>query len=231
MTQTDLVLVPGLGLDERAWRPTVEALSTRGLDADRVRVAHLPGYGLPAVAGPDLGPEATARRLLESALGPEPVVLAGHSAGCQVVAHTAALAPDRVAALVLVGPTTDPRAAGWPRLAARWARTALHEPKRQVPALVRQWSGTGLRPMARAMTAARRDRIDRTLRDVDQPVLLLRGPRDAIAPADWLDVLARDGRPDARRTAVTLERGAHMVPFVHGDLVAEKVADFLAALG
>lgn len=30
---------------------------------------------------------------------------------------------------------------------------------------------------------------------------------------------------------MTLERGAHMVPFVHGDLVADRLAAFLATLG
>lgn len=230
MTHHRLLLVPGLGLDARAWRPTAQGLARHGIGPGRARVVRLPGYGLPATTGADLGPAAAASRLLEHPLGPEPVVLAGHSAGCQVVARAAALAPQRVAALVLVGPTTDPRAAGWPHLAVRWARTAVHEPVRQVPGLLRQWAGTGARPMARAMASARRDRIDRTLVEVGQPVLLLRGPHDAIAPADWLAALARSGPPGARRTAVTLERGAHMVPSVQGGLVAEQVARFLATL-
>ena len=230
MKSPRLLLVPGLGLDARAWQPTSQALAVRGIGPQRVEVARLPGYGLPASSGADLGPAAAASRLLERHLGPEPVVLAGHSAGCQVVARAGALAPRRVAALVLVGPTTDPRAAGWPRLAARWARTAAREPLRQVPGLLRQWAGTGARPMARAMASARRDRLDRTLAEVGQPVLLLRGPHDAIAPADWLAALARSAPPGARRTTVTLDRGAHMVPSVQGDLVAEQVASFLTTL-
>lgn len=52
------------------------------------------------------------------------------------MAHAAALAPDRAAALVLAGPTTDPRSAGWARLVGRWSVTAALEPAWQVPSLV-----------------------------------------------------------------------------------------------
>ena len=57
-----------------------------------------------------------AERLLDTSLpAGERSVLIGHSSSCQVVAHAGALAPERVTGLLLVGPTTDPRAATWPR--------------------------------------------------------------------------------------------------------------------
>ena len=220
-----LLLVPGLGLTAEAWAPTLQHLSAHGLGRTRVEVVALPGYGLPARRGESLEPALLARSLLDRCAPGRPAVLAGHSASCQVVAHTAAQAPDRVAGLILVGPTTDPRAATWPRLVARWLRTAAHEPPRQIPSLLRQYSRTGLSTMARAMDTARRDRLDRALRAVDCPILLVRGRRDRIVPQDWLATLAR-ARPEGRRTAVTLERGAHMVPLVHGDLVAGAIGEF-----
>jgi pimeloyl-ACP methyl ester carboxylesterase len=51
-------------------------------------------------------------------------VLLGHSASCQIVVQAAVRDPHRVTALVLVGPTTDPRARSWLGLAGRWLRTA-----------------------------------------------------------------------------------------------------------
>ena len=61
-------LVPGLGLDGAAWRPTVESLPpawSRGLD-----VALLPGYGARAARRADLRPVAQAELLLRDANGP-----------------------------------------------------------------------------------------------------------------------------------------------------------------
>jgi pimeloyl-ACP methyl ester carboxylesterase len=140
------------------------------------------------------------------------------------VAEAAARAPHRVSALVLVGPTTDPRASAWPALAARWLRTAGHERPGQVPQLVHDYTRTGARSMARGMDAARRHRIDATLGGVRCPVLVVRGRHDRIAPQDWTDRLAglaEDGR------SVTLPTGGHMVPITHPGLLAATVRDFL----
>jgi len=111
-----VVLVPGLGLGPEAWAPTASRLRY----GDRVLVPCLPGFGVPG-RGEDLHPRALAERLLEVVgSSPRRMVVAGHSASCQVAAHVAVLAGDRVTGLVLVGPTTDPRAASWHALAGPW---------------------------------------------------------------------------------------------------------------
>jgi pimeloyl-ACP methyl ester carboxylesterase len=82
--------------------------------------------------------------------------------------------------------------------------------------------------MARAMDAARHDRIDHRLKELDRPVLILRGAHDRIAPPAWLDLLAGCS-PDSgpSRSTVTLREGGHMVPLTRGLLVAEQVAAFI----
>lgn len=213
--EASIVLVPGLGLDAEAWQPTIRGLLGRGVDAARIAVTLLPGYGQRLTTSEPASPEDLARRLLTiSVLPGERHVLVGHSSSCQVVAHAAALAPDRVAALVLVGPTTDPRAATWPRLARRWLANAAHETPRQVPSLARQYHRTGLRAMIRVMDASQSDRIDRTLERVRCPVTVVRGVEDRIVPEDWCRGLA---------PTVTLPSGAHMVPITDGDLVAREI--------
>lgn len=211
-----VVVVPGLGLDARSWAPVASRSPWP------VTVRTLPGFGLPAAADADLAPEALARLVVDDLVAGDgtPVVLAAHSAGCQVAAHAARLAPERVAALVLVGPTTDPRAASWPALVRRWLATAVLEDPRQVPALLRQYRRTGLRSMRRAMDAARRDAVHHTLAGVTCPVLVVRGRHDRICPADWA--------ADLGDRSVTLRRGSHMVPFTHGDDVARAVAGLVA---
>lgn len=156
-------------------------------------------------------------------------MLAGHSASCQVVAHVAAEAGDRVAGLVLVGPTTDPSARSWPALVRRWLRTARREDPRQVPGLVGQYAGTGPVTMARAMDAARKDRLEQTLERLACPVLVVRGRHDAICDESWARAVERAASNGSR--AVSLPAGAHMVPSTHGSLVAAEIAAFLSEVG
>jgi pimeloyl-ACP methyl ester carboxylesterase len=213
--QTSLCVVPGLGLDERSWRPTLMALPRATWS-----VVTLPGFGEPA-EGADLSPTVLARLLLARLRRAGPVVLAGHSSSCQVVAHAARLEPDAVRGLVLVGPTTDPRAASWRRLAVRWLATAVYENPTQIPLLAAQYRVTGLRDMRRAMDRARGDRIDATLAHVRCPVLVVRGRHDHICPEDWARSLSR--------AAVTLPRGGHMVPWTHGETTAALILRFMTA--
>ena len=214
-----LLCVPGLGLDGRAWRPTVQALGARGRRAEDV-VAPLPGYGLRPADGDDLRPTTLGARLAVGWLADvsAPIVLLGHSASCQIVARAAGLVPDLVSALVLVGPTTDPRATSWPRIGERWLRTAIWERPRQLPLLAQTYTRTGLVWMLRAMDAARREDVRASLREVKCPVFLARGRHDRICPEDWAQALA--AAAPAGSGTVTLDAGAHMVPLTHGEMLA-----------
>jgi pimeloyl-ACP methyl ester carboxylesterase len=185
-------------------------------------VVPLPGFGAPARAGTPLDPRTQARRLLAAL--PDTAwstLLLGHSASCQLVVEAAALAPDRVAGLVLVGPTTDPRAAGTLALALRWSATATAEPPWQLPLLLRDYRHTGFRTMAAAMGSARRHRIDEALDGVSCPVLVVRGGRDRIVPADWARRLARHA---PRGRTATVPGPAHMLPLTHPGLLADLVS-------
>ena len=223
-----LVLVPGLGLDAAAWRPTLASLP--GPARAHASVVTLPGYGR-ADDGRGLAPAGLAARCGDRLLARPSCVLVGHSASCQVVVHVAARNPQLVAGLVLLGPTTDPRAATWPRLAGRWLATARHEDPRQALTLVRQYTRTGVLTMRRTMEAARHDDLRTPLRDVRCPVLVVRGHHDRISPADWVEdlLLAAPARA-GRSRAVTLPVGGHMLPLTHGPGVAALLDGFLSEL-
>ena len=209
-----LVVVPGLGLDARSWEPVLRRLAVPS------GVRPVPGYGRPAVRRADLSPATLGEALGHGLRGGPPTVLVGHSSGCQVAAHAARVAGPAVVGVVLVGPTTDPRADGWTSLVQRWLRTAAHEDPRQVPSLVGQYRRTGLGSMARAMQAARRDDVRIPLRAQGAPLLVVRGPHDRICPADWAASLG--GR------CTTLPAGGHMVPITRGADVAAALAAFVA---
>lgn len=231
-----VILVPGLGLGVEAWQQVAHGLAQSDPPPHRVTVALLPGYGRVANRDTDLGPQGLARRLLSEWLPGEGagVVLVGHSASCQIVAHAAALAPERVRAVVLSGPTTDPRAVSWWALVVRWLATARHEPPWQVPSLVRQYRRTGVANMLRAMNVVRRDDVVQVLRTVTCPVLIVRGPDDRIAPQDWVDHLVANGsartEPQRPVSAVTLPCGAHMLPLTEPARFTSAVVRFLASL-
>src|SRR5688500_5212335 len=128
MSGLSIVLVPGLGLGPQAWRDVAAELRDSGV-AQRVSVVPLPGFGRSADRHTDLRPGSLAGQLLDTCHsdGVKDLVLLGHSASCQVVAHAAAQDPDRVRGVVLSGPTTDPRASSWRSLVRRWLGTARNE--------------------------------------------------------------------------------------------------------
>lgn len=202
-----VVLVPGLGLDERSSRRLRERLAAT--------VVPLPGMGLAAPV-PTL--EALADRLLEQ-LGEGLVVLVGHSQSCQVVA-VAAARDSRVAAAVLLGPTTDPRLRSALGLARHWSATAVREPWWQVPLIVAQWWHTGPRAMAALWRVAAPDDIDRRLREVPVPVTVVRGTRDRLCLHDWAVRLVAAA---PRGRLVEVPGAAHMTPQSHPDDVATVV--------
>jgi pimeloyl-ACP methyl ester carboxylesterase len=196
-----------------------------------MRTALLAGYGLPAGRHDSLTPEDLAIQCLEQGILGSPTLVVALSAGCQIAAHLALAAPDRVTGLVLVGPTTDPRDATWPRLVRRWVQTARSEPMYQIPVLLRQYLRTGPLTMFRAMNQARHDRLDATLTRVGCPLLVIRGAHDDIARQDWTELLAHRARSDEealrKSRCVTLHAGAHMVSYTHAPAVAREIRDFL----
>ena len=197
------VLVPGLGLDGRSW-----SRLRRRLPAD---VVLLPGMGRSAPV-PSVDDLAAA---LRAELGAGPVVLAGHSQGCQVVA--AAAVDPRVAAVVLFGPSTDPRLRRPPVLAREWLRTAVREPWWQVPLVLTQWLGTGPRTMVALWRSAAPDRIDARLRAVRVPVTVVRGTRDRLCRAEWAATVAAAAPAG---TVVEVPGAAHMTVQTHPEAVA-----------
>jgi pimeloyl-ACP methyl ester carboxylesterase len=208
------VLVPGLGLDARS-----SARLRELLPAD---VVLLPGAGL---AGP-VPPLEALVAALRARLGQGPVLLVGHSQSCQVVA--AAAGDPRVAGLVLLGPTTDPRLRSAAVLALRWLATAVGERWPHALLALPQWLRTGPRAMRQLWAALSPDRIDARLRTVGLPVTVVRGTRDRLCPHDWAAAVAA-AAPQGR--LVEIPGAAHLTPMTHPERVAALLREAAGRTG
>ena len=162
-------------------------------------------------------------RRLRDALPAGPVLLVGHSQSCQIVA--AAAADPRAVGVVLCGPTTDPRMRHFRVLAWRWLRTAVAEPWWQVPLVLRQWLHTGPRAMATLWRSASPDRIDARLAGLGVPVVVVRGTRDALCPADWA---ARVAAAAPLGRLVEIPGAVHLTVQSHPEAVADVVRSLRA---
>lgn len=211
-TRALVVLVPGLGLDARAWTLVRHRVTGPSL------VVPLPSMGCPAGRETDLDVEAQSRRLMAALPVERQVILVGHSASCPVVVDTATRT-SAVAGLVLIGPVTDPAARTWPLMFARWLRTAGHEPLWELPVLAPQYRSTGLSSMVRGMNHTRRYRTDVALSTLPVPTVVIRGGHDSIAPAPWCDRLALAPLTEV----VSVPEAAHMVPLTHPKVIAASV--------
>jgi pimeloyl-ACP methyl ester carboxylesterase len=220
-TATPCVLLHGLAVSHRYLMPTAGLLRSRSVYAP-----DLAGFGLsdkPA-AVLDVGGHADLIATLLDTLGAVPVALLGNSFGCQVAVDVALRRPDLVAALILVGPTTDPAAATARGQLGRLLRDLPYEDWRQTPILAADIRDAGPRRIVKTLRYAVTDHIDAKLPALRVPTLLIRGSLDRIAPQIWLDHAA--GLIPGSRT-LTVAGAAHNVVTTAGPETAAAVTTII----
>lgn len=183
----EVVLVPGLGAPAYLF-PWARELGRW----TRVTVLDLPGWRrgrgrssastVAAVGAAAAGwLEVTDRRR---------VVLGGHSSGAQSALRTALAVPDRLAGLVLAGPTLDPRARHPAALLLRLVVTLAREKLPEVPAVLPWYVRSGGAGWVRLVRSVVRDRPEDLVAGLRGPLLVLTGDRDRFAPPAWAEHLA-----------------------------------------
>jgi 3-oxoadipate enol-lactonase len=174
------------------------------------------------------------------------VALAGCAVGGGIVLHTGARYPDRVAALIAMGPATgvaaDRRAATVARaeamerlgpagvieesFAASYPPEVRHDPE-QYRRFRARWLANDPESYGAIYRMLAEARIDEELGAIACPALLLAGTKDRLRPPALVEPLAR-AMPNARFKA--LETG-HFMAVQTPDAVAEAVGGFLVSLG
>lgn len=215
------VLIHGLAVSHRYLMPTAHALA----DRHPVLVPDLPGFGLsgkPAMAYDVRRHAAHLAAWLEQLRVPPACVL-GHSFGAEVAAALARARPDLVAALVLAGPTADPRGRNRRTQAARGCADLLVEDPRQALILARDLRDARPWRVWATLGHSVRNAIEDDLAAVDVPSLVIGGARDPVAPARWRTSAAEI----AAGASVEVPGAAHNAATTASRQVADAVTAFL----
>jgi pimeloyl-ACP methyl ester carboxylesterase len=198
-----IVLVHGLGVGQRYFDPLAEELGQ--------------------VVRPEIREPLPVRDLAErwAAHLTERSLLVANSMGCQVAVELAARRPELVEALVLVGPTVDPRALGLLRNLGRLVVDSWYEPPRLTGIVIRDYLSNGPVTTLQQARRALEHRVDEVLPLVHQTAVVVRGAHDPICSAAW----AREAAsllPNGR--LVTIAGAAHAAHFSHPRDIARLVS-------
>ncbi|WP_176993514.1 alpha/beta fold hydrolase [Nonomuraea jiangxiensis] len=218
-----VVCVHGAGVSSREFLPFVEVLGERH-DAWAI---DLPGFGASGRPGRPLTLPAHADVVAEwvDVAKVERPCLLGASFGCQVVVEAAARHPEVAAALVLAGPTVDPRGRSPWRLVWQWLRNSRGESPSMMPLNLADYRDAGLRGLLATFGESMRDPVEDKLPHVTVPALVLRGGRDRMVPQPWAEEVARL-LPYGR--LVVMDGLPHMAPYRDPRGVARRVESFLS---
>lgn len=219
----DVVLVHGLGVSSAYFQRLAVELAHFGT----VHLVELPGFaGVPHPDHP-LSTEAMGTLLASWIRGAAltRVLLVGHSMGAQVATEATLQDPGAVAHLALIGPPVNLEERSVPRQGLRLLQSAVFEPGAVRAMSLEGYVRCGWRWFSHVLPSMMTYPIEDRIGLVDAPVLVLRGSRDAVAPENWVAMLA-DRAKDGRWATVT--GAAHSVVFDHADQVREQLAALVA---
>jgi 2-hydroxy-6-oxonona-2,4-dienedioate hydrolase len=179
-----LVILPGFVVSSRYVEPSAEWLTF----FFQVFVPDLPGWGRsdrPKVL-PDLPGLARFLAMWLQEMGLNWVAVLGASFGAQIAAEFAVQYPERVARIVMVGPTIDPKARTPFHLIWRWLVNSSREPP--LPkSMLRDYLDASPRWVFHLARQALRDRMEDKLPSIHTPTLVVQGSRDPLSPPEWAE--------------------------------------------
>jgi 2-hydroxy-6-oxonona-2,4-dienedioate hydrolase len=182
------VLVHGLVVSSSYMVPLVKCLAAHY----RVFAPDLPGFGRSDKPRKSLQIHelADALAMWMDAVKINQATIVGNSFGCQIGVEFAIRHPERANRLVLLGPTTDPRARTMVQQTIRWLLNGVQEPPSLGPVLLRDYIAAGIPRAVRTFRMSVNDEVDKKLPYVPVPTLVVRGAKDTIVPERWADEAA-----------------------------------------
>jgi pimeloyl-ACP methyl ester carboxylesterase len=216
-----VVLVHGLSVSSAYMVPVGEILA----EDFPVYAPDLPGFGRSGKPDEALDVPALADALARwmDGAGVPRAALLGNSLGCQVIVELAVRHPERVARLILVGPTCDP-CLRRPRVVLDLLKDAARERPSLLPLHALDDVRAGPRRILRTFRYALRHPMRRRLREVRAPALVVRGESDPLVSRRWArEVTARL----TRGRLVEIPDAPHALNYSAPAPLAEAVRAFL----
>ena len=217
-----VVLVHGLGVSADYMLPTLTTLAVNF----KVWAPELPGFGKTDRPSRVLDIRELADVLAEwvRVIDIPSAVFLGNSLGCQVIVDLAVRYPLLVDAVILVGPTVDTTGRSMIQQLWRGLRDLVHEPWSLWRILARDYLRTGTRRMYCTFRFALLDDVLKKSSAISAPTLIVRGGYDTIAPARWINELAR---MIPKASAATIPEGTHASNYSAPDELVGIVRGFL----
>lgn len=182
------VLLHGIGMSHRYFR-RLQAILARHGDTHAI---DLPGFGSTPTPDRQLSvsdyADHTAATL--ERMGAGPAVVVGHSMGAQFAAELAVRHPASVSHLVLLGPVVDPARRTVRQQSLALGLDALRESPVGNAIVLGDYARSGLRWYLTELPVMMSYALEASVAVASQPVLVLRGSRDPVAPGPWCEKLA-----------------------------------------
>lgn len=224
-TAAPIVLIHGIGVSHRYFSRLHSLLAL----TEHVHSIDLPGFGgLPKPAGsPTVAEMSRALGQVLDVLGVQRAMLVGHSMGAQWAVELGAQRPDLASHVVAIGPVTDDEHRSMLAQSVALAVDALGEPPSGNVIVFSDYAFfCGVRWYLRQSPHMIRYRIEDRVRDLRQPLLVLRGENDPIAGELW----CRRLRDNARAGSLQVIAGQrHIVHYTAPDAVASALRTFAQA--
>lgn len=201
----EVVLLPGMGA------PGYLAPLTREISAwTQATVLDLPGWraGRSRTCPPTLTGVAVATARWLEATDRDGIVLFGHSTGAQAALQTALLVPERIAGVVIAGPTFEPPVRRFRVLLRRLPAALRREPFGEIGVVAPSYLASGGVEFVRFLRTALDDRPEDIIAQLSMPILVLAGEHDGFAPPLWAQHLA-----DLASAPCSVLRGSHNAPY------------------
>lgn len=219
---TSVILVHGLGVSGDYYLPFAKLFAKYY----NVYIIDLPGYGTTPKPPKPLSIVELSDVLIDYLLQKKlkTAVAVGQSMGCQIITHAAVKEPTFISKLILLAPTVNKKERSVLMQSYRLLQDTFHEPLTATMLVLRDYARMGLRRYLETTHYMIADRIEDSLKQCRQPILIVRGEKDKIVPRKWAAMLSTIKH---RYTLIEMPNAPHLLQYKKPKELVAICRDFL----